>query len=373
MKTAFLCPYFGKFPKHIQLWLNSCGTNKDTTFFIFTDDKQQLDYPDNFVVNYTTFEELKADFQKKFDFEICLPGIYKLGDYKPLYGYLFEELIKDYDAWGYLDVPDEICGKVSDFVNEEAFSKSDKLMARGHMTIFRNTPEVNRRFMADTGENFDYKDIFSSDHFYNFEEIAKVEENKNTENDSKNVTTKNNKTENTTSDKSAQNTTSKKSNDTKNQNKKSTDKTEDKKSVDPTFKYPVIGEVLTEYAKDKLVYSNTLDEWITHTGIDIKAEKTTVVKASADGTVKAIKTDPRYGLTVVIEHTNGFSTVYSNLLTAEFVKEGEKVTSGQTIGTVGNTASFEILDESHLHFEILKNGEQIDPNMYLKSGDVVKN
>ena len=167
--------------------------------------------------------------------------------------------------------------------------------------------------------------------------------------------------------------TSKKSNDTKNQNKKSTDKTEDKKSVDPTFKYPVIGEVLTEYAKDKLVYSNTLDEWITHTGIDIKAEKTTVVKASADGTVKAIKTDPRYGLTVVIEHTNGFSTVYSNLLTAEFVKEGEKVTSGQTIGTVGNTASFEILDESHLHFEILKNGEQIDPNMYLKSGDVVKN
>ena len=199
------------------------------------------------------------------------------------------------------------------------------------------------------------------------ENLAKVEENKNTENDSKNVTTKNNKTENTTSDKSAQNTTSKKSNDTENQNKKSTDKTEDKKSVDPTFKYPVTGEVLTEYAKDKLVYSNTLGEWITHTGIDIKAEKTTVVKASADGTVKAIKTDPRYGLTVVIEHTNGFSTVYSNLLTAEFVKEGEKVTSGQTIGTVGNTASFEILDESHLHFEILKNGEQIDPNMYLKS------
>lgn len=204
-----------------------------------------------------------------------------------------------------------------------------------------------------------------------FEEIAKVEENKNTENtksDSKNATTKNKKTENTTTEKSAQNTTSKKSID-----KENTNKTEEQKSVDPTFKYPVTGEVLTEYAKDKLVYSNTLGEWITHTGIDIKAEKTTVVKASADGTVKAIKTDPRYGLTVVIEHANGFSTVYSNLLTAEFVKEGEKVTSGQTIGTVGNTASFEILDESHLHFEILKNGEQIDPNMYLKSGDSVKN
>ena len=64
---------------------------------------------------------------------------------------------------------------------------------------------------------------------------------------------------------------------------------------------------------------------------------------------------------------------YESLYPERELKEGEKVTSGQTIGTVGNTASFEILDESHLHFEILKNGEQIDPNMYLKSGDVVKN
>lgn len=43
--------------------------------------------------------------------------------------------------------------------------KADKLMVRGHMTIFKNTPEVNKRFMADTGEKFNYKDIFSSEHF----------------------------------------------------------------------------------------------------------------------------------------------------------------------------------------------------------------
>lgn len=173
MKTAFLCPYFGKFPNHIQLWFNSCSTNLDTTFFIFTDDQRQFNYPSNFVVQYTTLENLRDEFQKKFDFPISLPGVYKLGDYKPLYGYLFEDLIRDYDAWGYLDVPDEICGKVSDFVNEKAFLAADKLMARGHMTIFKNTPEINRRFMADSGEEFNYKDIFTSDYFYNFEEIAK--------------------------------------------------------------------------------------------------------------------------------------------------------------------------------------------------------
>lgn len=136
---------------------------------------------------------------------------------------------------------------------------------------------------------------------------------------------------------------------------------------DPDFKFPVKGEIIQDYAKDNLVYSTTLGEWITHTGVDIKANKTTIVASAADGCVKSIKNDPRYGLTVVVEHTNGFSTVYANLLTAEFVSVGEKIKSGQTIGTVGNTASFEILDEPHLHFEILKNGESIDPNMYLKN------
>ena len=138
------------------------------------------------------------------------------------------------------------------------------------------------------------------------------------------------------------------------------------KKLDPVFLMPVEGDVIKEYAKDKLVYSDTLKEWVTHAGIDIKADKTTIVKASEEGKIKSIKNDPRYGLTVVIEHNNGYSTVYSNLLTAEFVTAGENVKKGQTIGTVGNTATFEISDESHLHFEILKDNVQIDHNMYIK-------
>ena len=68
----------------------------------------------------------------------------------------------------------------------------------------------------------------------------------------------------------------------------------------------------------------------------------------------------------MIEHTNGYCSVYSNLLTAEFVKEKESVKQGQTIGTVGNTATFEIADEPHLHFEILKDSEYLDPAIYIK-------
>lgn len=132
------------------------------------------------------------------------------------------------------------------------------------------------------------------------------------------------------------------------------------------FSYPLEGEILKGYAIDNLVFSETLQEWIVHKGIDIKAPRTTVVKAAEEGTVQSIKNDPRYGLTVIIEHRDGYKTIYSNLLTTEFVTEGETVSKGQSIGTVGNSAAFEIADEPHLHFEMLKDEESVDPSLYLK-------
>ncbi len=141
---------------------------------------------------------------------------------------------------------------------------------------------------------------------------------------------------------------------------------EEEETPEPVFIKPVEGEIMKQYGKEKLLYSNTLKEWTTHLGIDIKADKTSVVKAATDGKIKSIKNDPRYGLTIVIEHEKGYSSIYANLLSAEFVTVGEKVKSGQTIGTVGNSATFEILDEPHLHFEILKDGVNIDPEMCIK-------
>ena len=133
-----------------------------------------------------------------------------------------------------------------------------------------------------------------------------------------------------------------------------------------SFETPVEGEIVREFAQDNLIYSETLEEWVTHSGIDIKADKTTVIKAAEAGVVKSIKNDPRYGLTIVIEHDDTFQTVYSNLLTSEFVVEGETVEKGQSIGTVGNSAVFEIADEPHLHFEILKDSIAVDPSIYIQ-------
>jgi murein DD-endopeptidase MepM/ murein hydrolase activator NlpD len=149
------------------------------------------------------------------------------------------------------------------------------------------------------------------------------------------------------------------------QNKKE-DTKEAKTSNVISFIKPVDGEISKDYAKDKLIYSETLEEWTTHLGWDIEADKTTVVKASEAGIIKSIKNDPRYGLSIVIEHQDGYKTLYANLLSTEFVSVGEEVKQGQSIGTVGNTAMFEIADETHLHFEITKDEESIDPNTIVK-------
>jgi len=135
---------------------------------------------------------------------------------------------------------------------------------------------------------------------------------------------------------------------------------------DPTFIMPVDGDIIRGFAQDNLVFSDTLQEWITHPGIDIQADRTTVVKAAADGIVSSVKNDPRYGLTIIVDHVNGYQTVYANLLSSEFVKVGDTVTQGQSIGTVGNSAAFEIVDPPHLHFEILKDSTPVDPTIYIK-------
>ena len=201
-------------------------------------------------------------------------------------------------------------------------------------------------------------------------EVGKSVEEAENEMNSTNNTNTNTATNTTTNTKNSTNTSINitKQNETKTTNTTSSKTIEKKEETkkELSFQKPVDGEIMKGYAKDNLVYSETLQEWTTHLGIDIKAEKTTVVKAAEAGTVKSIKNDPRYGLTIVIEHNDGYETVYSNLLSSEFVVEGEKVEKGQSIGTVGNTAAFEVADEPHLHFEILKDSIPIDPTTYMK-------
>ena len=139
---------------------------------------------------------------------------------------------------------------------------------------------------------------------------------------------------------------------------------EDEKYVyEYTYIRPVNGNTLKEYSMDKVVYSKTLDMWKVHDGIDICANDDEEVKASEKGIVERVYEDSFYGTSVIIDHRNGIKTVYRNLGKEVTVKEKQEIKKGQKIGNVGDTSNGEAKDETHIHFEVIKNGEIVNPNV----------
>ena len=169
----FICPYFGRLPEaHMGLWLQSCEKNPSIDWLILTDDKATaLPCPPNVKVIYTTLQEIKRQAQENFDFPISLETPYKLCDYKPAYGYIFSEYVKGYDLWGHCDMTDCIFGNLRNFLTDSFLSGADKFLFLGHMTLYRNTPDVNRRIFIDVRCRKDnLRHIFSSARNWAFDE-----------------------------------------------------------------------------------------------------------------------------------------------------------------------------------------------------------
>lgn len=132
-----------------------------------------------------------------------------------------------------------------------------------------------------------------------------------------------------------------------------------------TMIVPVFGNISTDYSDTELVYSKTIDSWITHSGLDLKAEEGSPVRAALDGVVLETVNDAQWGLTIVLDHGEGIYTRYSNLSTLDLVSKGQKLKKGDVISGVGKTALSEIAEEPHLHFELMRDKKNIDPKNYL--------
>lgn len=167
-KIALISTYFGSFPSYFPLWLKSAEKNENIDFFIYSDCKHGT-LPKNVMVIPTEFNSIKERIQSKFDFKIKLETPYKLCDYKPAYGYIFEEDIKAYDYWGHFDL-DTILGRLEKFLPDEDY---EKIYCMGHLGIYRNSYENNRRFMLDGGMN--YKDAFTTSNILVFDELDGIQ------------------------------------------------------------------------------------------------------------------------------------------------------------------------------------------------------
>ncbi len=129
---------------------------------------------------------------------------------------------------------------------------------------------------------------------------------------------------------------------------------------------PLDGPIINDYTSNSLIYSETLEAWVGHDGLDIKANEGTIITAAADGVIKEVYEDELWGIVIVIDHNNELLTRYSNLLTKDMVKVGTQVKKGDHISKVGRTAKVEMLMEPHLHFEVIKNGKIVDPRSIIK-------
>ncbi len=98
-----------------------------------------------------------------------------------------------------------------------------------------------------------------------------------------------------------------------------------------------------------------------HAGIDFTAPRGVEVYATADGVVESVTSEIwGYGQHIIINHGNGFKTLYGHLSKFK-VKRGQKVTRGQLIGLIGSTGKS---TGPHLHYEVHKNGEKLNPAFF---------
>lgn len=144
-------------------------------------------------------------------------------------------------------------------------------------------------------------------------------------------------------------------------------------TVTPTavmFSSPIEGADITkEYASDKLLEDKTTGYWQTHSGIDIASSVGTAVLAVYDGKVESVEKTMMEGTVIKISHANNLVSVYKCLAENNIqVSVGDSVKKGEKIGEVGESLK-EKGDGAHLHFEVLENGKNIDPTIYLENDD----
>lgn len=146
---AFIVPYFGRFNNYFSFWLESCRYNSTVDWIVLTDNKDLYDWPDNVHVVKTTLDAFRQKFDAKLGMQVSLEKPYKLCDLRPAYGYVFEDMIGDFDFWGWCDV-DLIWGDIRNLLKDEMLEGQDMISRWGHCTLLRNTNQMRKLFMNRT-------------------------------------------------------------------------------------------------------------------------------------------------------------------------------------------------------------------------------
>lgn len=172
MNICIVIPYFGKWPKWFDFYLETCKHNPSINWLFFTDCGMPLNKTDNVNFIRMSLQEFNHLATQKLGFKIHLKHPYNLCDLKPAYGLIFEDHLKGDDFWGYSDI-DLFYGKIDHFLTKEMLN-NDIITSKyhaltGHFTLYRNTEQINTLFK----ESSIYKKIFQSNRHFSFSEVYK--------------------------------------------------------------------------------------------------------------------------------------------------------------------------------------------------------
>lgn len=169
IKIKLICIYFGKLPDWFPIWLKSCSKNQDYDFLLITDQDCSNSNAENVEIKKMSWDDLQQKFRNALQMPISLSDPYKLCDFRPVFGRIFANELKNYDFWGHCDL-DMIWGDLSKFISIEDLLKYDRLGLYGAFTIYRNNLYCNELYRKK-GSAFRWKTVLFRPENYIFDEM----------------------------------------------------------------------------------------------------------------------------------------------------------------------------------------------------------
>jgi len=173
-KIALIIPWYGKIPDYFPFFIKGLEFNQDVLdILFFTDIDISYPTPNNFIKINLSWDELVKRLREKIDPDVNIKNPYKLCDFKPMYGRIFETEIKNYDYWGYGDI-DLIYGNLKVFLPFDGIENYDVITFRenilhGAFSIFKNN-ELLINLYKKTNK---LKEIVTNVNYIGFDEAAR--------------------------------------------------------------------------------------------------------------------------------------------------------------------------------------------------------
>jgi len=156
-KICLIIVYFGKLPFWLPAFQLSCRHNPNVDWMIFVDDEMPPDPPDNVRYIKSSWESFNQIASHKLGFPVNITNAfpYKMCDYKPLLGKIYEDLLANYDFWGHCDI-DIIWGNIRKYISDSLLDNYDMITSRpyrisGHFCLYRNKERFNHLFKEVPG------------------------------------------------------------------------------------------------------------------------------------------------------------------------------------------------------------------------------